>query len=320
MTSSMKLKSIALAAVAAVFVVIPATASAHPSVYTDVAKTVPTGWTYAGANFAGLDNQTRYVVNNHGYPVVLRESNGVTTGGVMDYKRIPSAYRNALKADLGIQAVMNEAGSAAQAHATCTAAALNTTSAITGWQGADPFYAYIPFENRSANLEDDPATWVDDVQTLTGVDLTTITDTTYAEDGPLDTACEGLGGNLVPPDAVQTTGASYVSAIIADSVAAATGPLNTQITTLTDEKAALEADKTALQADKTALEGQVATLTTEKQSLSDLVASLTGAKNALETEVTKLKTDLAKSKSAHSKALKQIKSLKKQVAKLKKRR
>lgn len=312
MTSSQKLKTIALAAIAAAFVVIPATASAHPSVYTDTAKAVPTGWAYAGPGFAGLDTQTRYSLSNHGYPMVLRETNGVTNAGVMDYSLIPSAYRTALKADQGIAAVLSEAASGAQAHATCTAAALNTTSAITGWQGTDPFYAYIPFQGTSAGLEDDPATWIDDVLALTAgpnaVDLSTITDTTYAEDGPLDTACEALGGNLVPPDVTQTTGASWSSALLAD----ATAPLNTQITTLTDEKTALEADKTALQ-------GQVATLASEKQTLSGTVATMTGAKDALAAENAKLKADLAKSTTAKAKAQKQIKSLKKQVAKLKKK-
>lgn len=319
MKSSVKFKTILLAAIATVFVVIPATASAHPSVFTDTARIVPdASWTYGGPG-VGLGTQTRYVVNNHGYPYVLRESNGKTTGGVLNYMDLPSraagqpssapSYRASLVAAEGIDALLSEGDTGAQAHATCSAAVLNTEAAITGWQGAEPFFNYIPFQGTAVGIDDEGsvAEWTADVLTLTGVNLANITDTTFAEDGPLDTACEGLGGNLIPPDATQTSVSAFPSATLAAAVA----PLNTQIGDLTAEKDQLTTDKATLEAEKSTLQG-------EKNTLLATIATVTGQKDGLAGEVSKLKTDLAKSQAAKQKADKQIKSLKKQVSKLKK--
>ena len=92
----------------------PAAASAHPSVYTDTAQVV------ADPSDPGtLTPQTRYVVANHGFTYVLRESNGLVAAdhqGVFDYKSLPGPYR----ATLATWDDLLEAGAGgAQAHATC---------------------------------------------------------------------------------------------------------------------------------------------------------------------------------------------------------
>ncbi len=43
--------------------------------------------------FGTLQNQTRHVVTNHGYTMVLRETNGANDKGMVDYSRLPGDYR-----------------------------------------------------------------------------------------------------------------------------------------------------------------------------------------------------------------------------------
>ena len=100
--------------------------------------------------------QTRYVVANHGFTYVLRESNGDLGGGVFDYKAIPTA----LRAGKDWAWLVANGTTGAQAHAQCELPALETEAAIRSWQGDDPFYGYVPFQKGSAGLEDDPATWI----------------------------------------------------------------------------------------------------------------------------------------------------------------
>ena len=296
---------IALVALAA----IPVSASAHGSVFQSSARTIPTGWSYAGPGGSGLTTVTRYVLANHNYLKVLNETNAVTSGGMLDYKRFPGGYRNALRADVvdgGDAVFLSEAATGAQAHATCTGvASLSSTASILAWQGADPFYGYVPFQPNSAGLEDDPATWIDDVLAATGVDLGAITDTSTAPGSPLASACSGIGGTLVPADATQTLGDAFASGHIGDAVTAATEPLNTQITDLTT--------------DKTTLQGTVAALTGAKTGLESEKSSLTASKAALGADNASLLKQLSASNKAKRKALAQVKSLKKQVAKLKKK-
>ncbi len=132
-------RNLAVLAAAVAALVVPATVSAHPSVYTETATidTNPAAGQYT------LAQQTRHVVTNHGYTMLLRETNGATDKGVMDYSRLPGDYRAAIP---GSQ-VLAEGDTGAQAHATCRGvAALSSESAIRGWQGADPFYNYVPFQ------------------------------------------------------------------------------------------------------------------------------------------------------------------------------
>ena len=83
-------RPLGLAAVALVAALaLPASASAHPSVYTTSAKKYENGT---------LSDFTRYVVINHGRTVVLTESNGLAAPlGVVAFNNLPSgAYRDGL--------------------------------------------------------------------------------------------------------------------------------------------------------------------------------------------------------------------------------
>ena len=191
----MKPTAPALAVLAAL--ALPAAASAHPSVYEDTAQTVPDE-----TQPTVLVPQTRYVVANHGFTYVLRETNDRETGGMLDYKRIPGPYRATLTWDQLVAAGTR----GAQAHATCEVASLASEQAIKAWQEGDPFYAYVPFQKGSAGLEDDPATWIPVVKARTGVDLASVADPSAA--------CTGLGGTYVPADETQSTGAQFNSGLI----------------------------------------------------------------------------------------------------------
>jgi hypothetical protein len=260
-------RNVAALAVTAAALIIPATVSAHPSVYTDVARidTDPAAGTFT------LADQTRHIVTNHGYTMLLRESNGASTKGVMDYSRLPGDYRASIP---GTQ-VLAEGDTAAQAHATCRGvAALETEDAIRGWQGADPFFNYVPFQKTSAGLEDDPATWIDDVLALTGVDLATVADPAAA--------CAGLGGTYTPADETQTSTANLNSGFAHDL----TAPLEEEI-------AQLEANLSAAEQEIAQLEANLSAAGASQISTS----SSLGAENAsLKAEVAKLKLEATRLK------------------------
>ncbi|HWM11470.1 MAG TPA: hypothetical protein VNO82_19085 [Solirubrobacteraceae bacterium] len=203
----MKLIRLAVAAFV-VALAVPVAASAHPSVYTSDARTgnPPTP-------------KKRYVVANHGFTYVLEEANGKDDDfGVMDYKFMPTAYRNTLATD----ALLDEGDTGVQVHATCWDADavadgdevedLWDWQAIAAWQDTtapiEPFYNYIPFQTTSAGLDDVPATWLDDVQTLTGVNL-----------GADPAAqCTSIGGQLVAADTTTSSNAAFNSGLIAQTV------------------------------------------------------------------------------------------------------
>jgi hypothetical protein len=237
----MKVTRLAILAGAMMVLAVPAGASAHPSVYTGTAKVVQS----AGPPVVVAD-QTRHMVTNHGYTTVLRESNGVgAPGGVVSYALLPGA----LRAELTQTEEFAAGGTAAQAHATCQGnsgevADLWTEAAITGWQEGDPFYNYVPFQSASAGLDDVPAAWIDDVQALTGVDLTQVSD--------LAAACAGIGGTFAPADATQNT----IAALASGTVAHATAPLMAEIDELTTFTEELEAQKAA--AEKAAADARAA--------------------------------------------------------------
>ena len=185
---------------------------------------------------------------------MLRETNGANTKGMVNFAMLPGAYRN----QAGFEPVpgtrtrlLSEGDSAAQPHATCRGvAALEAETAILGWQGADPFYNYVPFQKDAAGLEDDPALWIEDVLALTGVDLASVPSPAAA--------CSGLGGTYVPADETQSTVASLASG--------STHPLEEEIVALEDENAALKAEIAKLTA-------QAKTLQIDKASASSTVTA-----------------------------------------------
>jgi hypothetical protein len=266
----MKTLRLAALAVGVAALALPAAASAHPSVYTGTATIV----TNPGPPPV-VAGQDRHMVTNHGYTTVLRETNGVgSPGGVVSYALLPGALRDTLTQTQ--QLAMG--GTAAQAHATCDVAALNTESAIVGWQEGDPFYNYVPFQKAAAGLDDDPADWIDDVQRLTGVDLAQVSDVPAEAAMQLETLCEsaapaGLGGTFVPADQTQNT----IAALASGTVEHATAPLNARITDLTTFTQQLQAQKAAAEqaaARALAQAGQATTLQQENQALKAEVARL----------------------------------------------
>lgn len=233
---------------------LPAAAGAHPSVYEADARLVPSP-APSPITAGDLQTQRRYVFVNHGYAAVFRETNGVTTMGALNFARIPGAYRNqASKTANFKEAWYLEAGTGAQIHATCQGApALSSYEAISSWQGADPFYGYIPFQKTTAGFDDNPADWVGTVKTLTGVDLDTVADPAAA--------CAGIGGTYTPADAFNTppTTANPLapwtalsSSTIAEETEKAVAPLQTEIDALHDEVTELEAKVASLEAAKAA--------------------------------------------------------------------
>ena len=240
---------------------VPTAASAHGTVYTHTAKVVvgPT----PPPNQGGLEDQVRYVVTNHGFTYVLRETNGITDSGMVDYSQLPSAYRNQPGFEPGPAGtrtrLLSEGDSGAQPHATCDVPELMAEPAILAWQGEDPFYNYVPFQKGMAGLEDDPALWHAVVEDETGVDLSGV------EDADLETVCEALpgadAGSFRPADETQTAAASLASGTIAE----ATAPLEAQVGTL---QAALTAAQQARDTAQGALATAQASLATANAELA----------------------------------------------------
>lgn len=254
-------------ALAATMLAAPAAALGHGSVYSTDAKVAVTPATTPPT----FTTQKRYVVANHGFAYVLRETNGRTTKGMINYAAAPGALRN----QPGYN-VLTDAGadSGAQPHATCSAPALQTDAAIRGWQEADPFYNYVPFQAGAAGLEDTPSHWIEDVKALTTVDLATI-----APSG-LAAACTGIGGTFTPADETQTTGTAFT----AGAVEEAEKPLEAKIATLEGQATSLQGDVAKLQAANAALQGIGRTLKLDVPAsapeasvlASGLTAALTG--------------------------------------------
>lgn len=239
----------------AVGLAIPSIAVGHPSVYQSTANTA------SGTPPTLSAGATRYAIGQHGYTRVLDESNGATTNGVLNFMKIPGAWRNApgrTKAEW-----FAEAATGLQVHATCQGVAQLDEDAILAWQGADPFYAYIPWQKTASGLDDlantDPAEkgglddWLSVIQTETGVDLVAAPD--------VAAACTNLGGTYVAADNTRTQGSSFASGDIANAVE----PLQIQIGDLELEVTGLEGQVTTLQGEITGLEAALA----EAQDLAD---------------------------------------------------
>jgi hypothetical protein len=274
---------------------VPASAFGHPSVYTDIAK-VPQcsdridndgdGKIDFGPNSSNdpecssasdtdeqspdvittLGTQTRYVVSNHGNSMVFRETNLLTDTGMIDYKKVPSPYRNGITT----AQLISEGATGVQPHHICRAPVLETESAITGWQEKtapdatppdkpEPFYDYVPFQKASAGLDDDPDKWIQYVKTLTGdkVDLAAVSDDPATAKLQLSAMCVAhLKGAFVPADEVQTAAAQFNSATILD----ATTPLNAQIAAFQAAAAADAQAKSSAAAENQALKAEIVQL------------------------------------------------------------
>jgi hypothetical protein len=261
----MRFTRLAISVVAVAALAVPAAASAHPSVYTDETLKVPTPAPSPITHADLIVDQTRYVVSNHGNSYVLRESNSQMNPpkGVIDYKILPSAYRN--QPSVPTDVLIAAGGTDAQAHHTCKTAALDDVGAIEAWQErsaagkSEPFFGYVPFQEASAGLDDHPELWIPLVLSETGVDLTQVSDVPAGPYNPdlashteaatqLKSLCEsappaGLGGTFVLADRMQTLATAFNSA----TISAATAPLNAQITQLNTFTQMLETQKAAAQ-------------------------------------------------------------------------
>jgi hypothetical protein len=241
----------ALSAIA--LLALPASAGAHGSVYETKAKVG-----------AGRTDEIRYVISNHGFTSILTEDNGLTgPKGMIGYNLIPTAWRTGkLMSD-----ILATGGTGAQPHATCTGVpALESEATITGWQGVDPFYNYIPFQSTSAGLEDDPATWLAKL-TAAGFDTTKLATPTEAA-----AECEKVPGAIyVRADKT----ASTTESLAAGPVEHAVEPLNTQIASLNAGLAAVQTQLTASTTELAAARTEIAGLMLRAKPLT---LSLTGGK------------------------------------------
>lgn len=208
------------------------TAAAHTSVYTSQTKTATVGT--PGNPSVLADGPIDYLVSNHGHNVVLRETNGLTSGGALNYKVLPSNWRKEQS-----KATLLATATGAQVHATCQTPLLDE-AAVLAWQESDPFYAYVPWQAQASGLgdADEVAGWIAVVKARTGIDLATVADPAAA--------CAGIGGTYVRADSTQTTGAALASgdiALVAD-------PLKKQIEDFKGQLAAAAAGKAAVDAAK----------------------------------------------------------------------
>lgn len=269
---SLRTSSLAGVAVAAATLAAAATASAHPSVYVSSAPILApaglcsaTGATppYTATAFLAMCvTQTRYVFTNHGNTVLLRESNGKTTGGAISYAHRPAGLAAASDYDV-LSGPPQGPATGAQAHATCDVPALTTASVIRSWQGTDPFYAYIPFQRTAAGYDDKASTWLGIVRTATGVDLDVVPDT----DAAREAACEALPGAIassyVPADATQSTKAAW-----------ARGPVEEAVKPLEEHVSVLTADLATKTAELTGVKGALSNAHTEIASLKAALTRL----------------------------------------------
>jgi hypothetical protein len=219
---------------------IPASAGAVPGVYTVDAKTGDDGVTFltdpVGADLT--NTETQYTVATDGYVLGLAEDNGVTGGGVLNYKVLPEDYRAPMTAEEKL--AYGPAQTDVQAHATCSGVAeLEDGANILAWQGDEPYYAYVPWQKASAGLGDVPADWIAVVAAATGVDLSTLSTV-----GDFTTACTTLGGAYHPADSPTPLANGLIA------------PFQQQVTTLKAQVASLTKAKatadTALAAEKDA--------------------------------------------------------------------
>lgn len=246
-----------LAATAAAALALPASAAAHPGIFTVDAKVVPPG-SPTPPTLADTVTQAQFAIINDGRVIVLRESNGVSGNGMLNYKKLPGTVR-ANPAEFPSKAdwlAYAPAQTDLQLHATCLGgSALNSTANVLAWQ-EDPFFDYVPWQRASAGLGDDPAEWIPVAKAATGVDLSTLSS---VED--FTTACTNLGGVYHPADTVVTTPANASAASISDAVAPVQAELvdvKAQLTALTSAKGAVDSQVTTTAAALAAAQNEAA--------------------------------------------------------------
>ena len=147
--------------------------------------------------------QTRYVVANHGFTYVLRESNGArrSTAACSTTSRSRAPYRGR-RSRTGTTSQRRRDRRAGARHVPRRRA--RDRGGDQGWQGTDPFYAYVPFQKAVAGLEDDPATWIPKVKELTAARSTSHDRTAAARRRPAR-RCPARRDSYVPADATQST-------------------------------------------------------------------------------------------------------------------
>src|SRR4051794_5592640 len=246
---------------------LPAAASAHPGIYTvtQTLRSPNSTCSYDGtpAGDACLTTRIQYDVANDGWARSFTEDNGLAApgGGMINYKSLASGWRESMARE--VKRTYASARTALQAHATCSGIGLETEAAILAWQpGPDPFFDYVPFQSASAQLGDEAAEWIPTVKGVTGVDLTGLTD------AQAQVACTAKGGVYHKAD----TPASVTDA----QIAAATAPLQSQITTLQSGVAAVTAQFNAADAARRALLVRPLTLRLSGRNTGN-IAMVTGA-------------------------------------------
>ena len=287
----------ALGVLVALALAIPASASAHPGVYTVTAKVATPGVTFAtDPTGSGLGTQTQYAIANDGWAKGFAETNGlVSGGGMINYKTLPGGFRNGTSATPATTPMTPEeertyaaAQTNVQAHATCDVASLKTGAAILAWQGADPFFNYVPWQKVSAGLGDEPSEWIPVVLADTGVDLATLPNDDPAtkpnEEGEAaKVRCEGIGGTYYSADTPSVVDAAAISAAVepvqaqVDSLLAEQDSLNGQIASWKAQSGTLDGEKKSLSAERDALSAQNAALAAQLKAADAATAKATAA-------------------------------------------
>ena len=259
--------NVGVAAVAALALALPAGAFAHGSVWETDAKITNSASSPVPDLCSGTDTRKSYVVSNHGFTMVLNETNCAVDKGMLNYKFLPSSTR----ATLTLAAYLGAGNTGAQPHATCRQGSgvvdelwgtTAGTSAITAWQtaktntaGGEPFFNYVPWQKTSAGLDDDPTKWIPVVLAKTGVDLSS-----YSTVDEFTAACAGIGGVYTAADKIGTTMQSMNSGFAHDITATVTAAVTAEVTA--EVTAAVTAAVGA------PLQAEVAKLTAEVASLS----------------------------------------------------
>ena len=303
----------AIALLAMSMLALPASAAAHPQVYSLTPKKAPSGCTYeAHEDGSCLENGTiRYAIANDGYSMTYTETAGSNPSrGIVNYQLIPGTFRSWKVGEVthkmtALQllefASLHGANSTVQPHATCGLAVLEEPETIAAWQEAEPFFDYVPWQKVGAGLGDEPSSWIPVVLEKTGVDLATLpsdnpeTKEVNEEAEAAKTLCEGKGGTYYKAD----TGSNPATGAIADAVAQAVTPLEAEIAGLTGDKSSLQSQIDSWKAKAAALESEKASLESEKATLAGTVGSL--------------QQQLASAKKAGAKQTKTIKQLRRQL-------
>lgn len=235
-----------------------------------------TAITFAGdSTGATLPTQQYYVIAEHGYAPLLKETNGSDEGGVLNLKRLPGTYRAGATGAQWLSFAIAQTD--VQAHPVCEGVAelQNPTNILAANEDpTQPFWNYVPFTKTSAGIADTPDQWTDVLATVfTAHALDLATTNTAAE---FRTACEtGLGGIYREGDAAGAASVIY-SAALTDAITAAVAPKDVEI-------AAKNTEISTKNARITELEGLNATLTTAKaaaeKALADAQTALAAERN-----------------------------------------